>query len=682
MTSSAVAGESAAPSKLAAAIQPMIDAHRGVVAIKIKYLKTGETFEHQANRVLPSASMIKLPIMVAAYEAAATGRISLDDRIVLKESDKVPGSGILTPHFSAGAEITLRDATRLMMSWSDNTATNLVIDAIGIRATNQLLDRLGYSRIRLNSKVFLRSASIAPERSKKYGLGQMPPDETVALLERLVAGDPFGAGLGQGYGKADAKRVAEMVKEMMEHLRSCQHHNMTNRFLPEDVVVAHKGGSVSSSRCDSGIIESPVGPIVYCIMTTDNEDKSWSDENEASLLGAEIGRAMYQYFVEPGGVAPPRVARVLRMGDSGDLVEALQRTINRRLGLKEEAKLGVDGDFGPNTAGGVKRFQQSVGLKPTGEVDSETWKALGALVMEDDPEPAPAEVNSTLLPRKPQDPLDGPPITTCIAWAIADGKTGKLLWGENEGLIRDPASTTKIMTAYVVVSLAEKDPTVLDEIITFSERADQTSGSTAGVRVGERVSARELLYGLMLPSGNGASVAFAEHFGGRLPSTEKGEADTAFDRFVAEMNAQAAKVGMTNTGYRNTHGLTAEGHVTTAEDLIKLAHAAMQNEVFRKVVATRRHGVTLDSVDGYQRNVVWKNTDGMLEYEGFYGVKTGTTGPAGSCLVSAGERDGRPLYVVVLGATSGDARDSDARNLYRWAWSQEEKEEEMRRGSV
>ena len=666
---SVTAKEPTPPSKLAQAIQPMIDSHRGVVAVKIKYLKTGETFAHQADRVLPSASMIKLPIMVAAYEAAAIGRLSLDERIVLEESDKVGGSGVLAPHFTAGAELSLRDAIRLMMAWSDNTATNLVLDTIGIHATNKLLDRLGYTHTRLNGKVFLRSESIAPERSKEFGLGQMPPDETVALLESLVAGDPFGSGAGQGHGKADAATVTKMVIEMMEHLRSCQFSNMANRYLPDDVVVAHKGGSVSATRCDSGIIESPVGPIVYCIMTTDNEDRSWTDENEASLLAAEIGRSMYQHFVMPkDGTAPPQVARVLRMGASGHLVEALQRTINAR--LKKEGNLGVDGDFGPNTEGGVKRFQLSVGIKPTGEVDSETWKALGVLLLKDDPEPPPAEVNAELLPRQPQDSLDGPPITTCKAWAIADGETGEILWGHNEAMVRDPASTTKIMTAYVVLSLAEGDPAVLEEIVTFSERADKTSGSTAGVRAGERLTARELLYGLMLPSGNDASVAFAEHFGARLPSTGDEEADKPFDRFVAEMNVQAAKAGMADTGYRNTHGLTAEGHVTTAQDLIKLAHASMTNATFREVVATRRRGTTLDSVDGYQRNVVWNNTDRLLKYEGFYGVKTGTTGPAGACLVSVGQREGRSLYVVILGATSSDARYVDARNLYRWAWSQ------------
>ena len=127
---------------------------------------------------------------------------------------------------------------------------------------------------------------------------------------------------------------------------------------------------------------------------------------------------------------------------------------------------------------------------------------------------------------------------------------------------------------------------------------------------------------------------------------------------------------MTSTGYRNPHGLTAAGHVTTASDMVKLAHAAMQQPLMREVVKTPRRGCTLESVDGYQRNVVWRNTNRLLRIEGFYGVKTGTTGPAGACLVSTGERAGQRFIMVILGATSGDSRYTDSRNLYRWAWGQ------------
>jgi D-alanyl-D-alanine carboxypeptidase (penicillin-binding protein 5/6) len=382
-------------------------------------------------------------------------------------------------------------------------------------------------------------------------------------------------------------------------------------------------------------------------------------------LIAQVGKAAFDYFTKgAGAVDAPQVARTLRMGQDDPLVVPLQRTLNER--LKPSPELSDDGDFGPNTENAVKAFQKQSGLKPTGVVDGEFWKALGPLVLEKKPVPPPEEAMKDLAPLLPQDSPSGPPIVSCKAWAIADGETGKVLWGGNENGTRDPASTTKMMTAYVVLKLADADPKVLDEVITFTERADKTSGSTSDVNAGEKVSVRELLYGLMLPSGNDASVAFAEHFGARLPGADD---EAPYDRFIAKMNATAKELGMDGTGYRNTHGLTAKGHVTTASDLVKLAHAAMQNELFRKVVATRRYATTLESAAGYQRNIVWNNTDQLLNYEGFYGIKTGTTDPAGACLVSAGKRGDKPLYVVVLGAT-GATRYLDARNLYHWAWNQ------------
>ena len=104
--------------------------------------------------------------------------------------------------------------------------------------------------------------------------------------------------------------------------------------------------------------------------------------------------------------------------------------------------------------------------------------------------------------------------------------------------------------------------------------------------------------------------------------------------------------------------------------LVKLAFAAMQNPLFRQYVGTRQHGTKVTGEWGYERNVVWKNTNKLLGIEGYSGVKTGTTTAAGACLVSWGERNGRELIVVVLGSTHSDARYVDARNLFRWAWQQ------------
>ncbi|MCA9198719.1 MAG: D-alanyl-D-alanine carboxypeptidase, partial [Planctomycetales bacterium] len=203
---------------------------------------------------------------------------------------------------------------------------------------------------------------------------------------------------------------------------------------------------------------------------------------------------------------------------------------------------------------------------------------------------------------------------------------------------------------------------------TFSDRADETPGSTSGVRTGEQLPVSELLYGLMLPSGNDASVALAEHFGELFRDADDDNEISAYELFVRQMNRLAKEIGMEHSHYHNTHGLTEDGHLLAAEDLAKLARYAMQNRRFRQIVATRKHGCQLLGPGGYTRNVIWNNTNRLLGTEGYLGVKTGTTDAAGACLVSYGQRQDRNVIVVVLGSSSSDARYTDSRNLFRWAW--------------
>lgn len=631
-------------------LKPLIEAHDGDIAVYVKNLKTGETFANRADEVMPTASLIKVAVMAEAYRQADAGLVDLDSMVTLRDEDKVPGSGILTSHFSAGTTISLRDAIHLMIVFSDNTATNLVLDKIGLPATAAYMEQLGLPNTRIHAKVFRGDTSIAPERSQKYGLGSTTAAEMAKLFEWLSE------------GKLVSKKASE---EMLGHLRACEDRAKLLRFLPSNLKIAHKTGSVSKSRTDAALIESGAGPIVVCVLTTGNADQSWGDHNAAEIVCGRIGQAVYEYF-NPVAVTKKTVPTGrLESGDMGELVEALQRTLNAR--LDPSPGLSVDGDFGPVTRAAVERFQEAHGIAANGVVESPTWKALGTLITENAPVPDPAVVNAEVLPQEPADPLTGPPFVTCKAWAIADADAGDVLWGEEADRSLDIASTTKIMTAYVVLSLAEKSPEILQEVVVFSPEADETPGSTSGLKAGEKISVEELLYGLLLPSGNDASVALAEHFGSRF-----GDDDSiaALERFVAEMNRRAKALGMTETHFVNPHGLTAPGHQASARDLVRLASAAMKLAKFRHYVGTRQHGTTVDGPGGYRRNVLWKNTNELLAIGGFEGVKTGTTGAAGACLVSLGERDGRRLLMVVLGATSSDARYTDSRNLYRWAWKQ------------
>ncbi|QEH38482.1 D-alanyl-D-alanine carboxypeptidase DacD precursor [Aquisphaera giovannonii] len=362
----------------------------------------------------------------------------------------------------------------------------------------------------------------------------------------------------------------------------------------------------------------------------------------------------------------------LKLGDEGPAVETLQRLLNAR--LKPSPGLEVDGDFGNGTQSALQRFQKEKGLPETGRADPGTWSALGTLGPAegaDPPVPAPEVVNAEKAAKKPADPLDGPPFTTAKAWAVADGRTGRLILGHEAETPLEMASTTKMMTALLVARLAADDPKALGEAIVFSRRADRTPGSTSGVREGESVKAGELLYGLLLPSGNDAATAFAEHFGGRFapPEGSPGEADP-LARFVAEMNRAAKSLGLGRTHFANPHGLPAKGHHASAADLAVLAAAVVADPTLAGVVSTPRRGAALEGPDSKSRNVVWTNTNRLLDTEGYDGVKTGTTNGAGNCLVASGHRGERRRIVVILGAPSSDGRYADARNLFRWAWKQ------------
>lgn len=385
----------------------------------------------------------------------------------------------------------------------------------------------------------------------------------------------------------------------------------------------------------------------------------------ASLLLFMAGPINGQVVAEKGTA---KAARALREGDSGAEVEAIQRSLNAR--LDPSPGLDVDGDFGAATREAVIRFQRSKGIQTSGTVDARTREVLGP------PPPSKAErdvpppdvVNAEKVAKQPADALDGPPFVGAKAAVIVDGKTGAVVWGKDEAKALEMASTTKMTTALIVARLAAKDPRVFDEVIVFSKRADETPGSTSRVKAGEKVTVRELLYGLMLPSGNDAATAFAEHFGGRFPKAEGPEGEEPLRRFVVEMNRVATELNLKETHYANPHGLPAPDHHSSARDLARIAREVTADPTLAKVVSTVRRGATLQDGAGHKRNVIWSNTNSLLRTEGYDGVKTGTTSGAGSCLVASGRRNGEHLIVVALGAGNTPARDADVRNLFRWAW--------------
>lgn len=234
--------------------------------------------------------------------------------------------------------------------------------------------------------------------------------------------------------------------------------------------------------------------------------------------------------------------------------------------------------------------------------------------------------------------VSGVPAIDAAAAAVIDVKTGRLLYSKNATVRRSIASTTKIMTALIALENG-----CLDDTVTISSRAARIWGSNINLQTGQKYTLNELLYGLLLNSGNDASIAIAEHISGSV------------EAFVEKMNQKARELGAYETSYANTHGLDAAGHYSTAYDLARIARYALENPVFSKIV-----GTSYAAIPGRQLY----NTNELLElYHGADGVKTGYTGKAGRCLVASATRDGLRLISVVLGAPTTYKRALSSKNI-------------------
>jgi beta-lactamase class A len=280
----ALVAQPASAADLEARIAPLVKDHKGKVAVAVKNLKTGDTYFLNADTAMPTASLIKLPIMVETYWQAQEEKVKLVTTLTLKKDDKVQGSGILTSHFSDGATFPLKDAVRLMIVYSDNTATNMVLDQIGLPATNKRMEGLGLKETKINAKVFKPETRIDQERGKKYGLGSTTAREMVLLLELIDAGKVVSP---------------EACKEMLGHLKACDDKEKMPRFLPAGVAIAHKTGSVNASKTDAGILYLKDGPVAVCVLTDGNEDQRWVIDNAAQVLIAKIAKEVADHFGGP-----------------------------------------------------------------------------------------------------------------------------------------------------------------------------------------------------------------------------------------------------------------------------------------------------------------------------------------------------------------------------------------------
>ncbi|WP_274651691.1 D-alanyl-D-alanine carboxypeptidase family protein [Paenibacillus humicola] len=240
-----------------------------------------------------------------------------------------------------------------------------------------------------------------------------------------------------------------------------------------------------------------------------------------------------------------------------------------------------------------------------------------------------------------------PVSTHAQAAALIDVVSGRLLYSANGDKRMRIASLTKIMTAIVAIEHGK-----LSDIVKTSVRAAGKEGSSIYLQKGEQMSLQNLLYGLMLRSGNDAATAIAEHVGG----SEEG--------FVYLMNEKARMLGLTHTHFMNPSGLDDDDHYSTADDMAKLTAYALKNPVFKEIVKTK---VKTAPNPNDEWDYKWRNKNKMLSlYDGADGVKTGYTKLAHRCLVSSATRDGQQLAVVTL--DDGDDW-TDHQKLLDWGFA-------------
>lgn len=233
------------------------------------------------------------------------------------------------------------------------------------------------------------------------------------------------------------------------------------------------------------------------------------------------------------------------------------------------------------------------------------------------------------------------------ACVVIDRNTNTILYGKNENTKRKMASTTKIMTAIIIIENCK-----LNESIEISKKAANTGGSRLGLKTGDKITILDLLYGLMLHSGNDAAVALAEYAGNDISG------------FAEKMNKKAQELGLKNTHFETPHGLDSDEHYTTAYELALLTNYALNNPTFSKIVGTKNYTIT---INGYSKDL--SNTNELLgNLDGVYGVKTGFTNGANRCLVTACRRGNLDIICVVLGADTKKFRSTDSIKLINYIY--------------
>jgi len=260
--------------RLRRTLDSLAAAHHGVTGYAVENLDTGERLALRGDETFPTASLIKVPILVTVYDLVGKGTLSLDDPLTVLKIDQVPGDGTLQ-FMHPGFTLTVRDAAWLMITTSDNTATNLLLDRIVIRRVWDKMEALGLKHTKVHSKTFLRASSVAMDSSVKYGLGVTTPNEMATLFALLAR------------GKAVGPAADSAMLDVLEHNQDA---TLLQRYL-DGVRAAHKTGATDAVRTECSLFYLQ-SRVVACVLTKENVDQRWLLDNEPQLTLARMGQAI------------------------------------------------------------------------------------------------------------------------------------------------------------------------------------------------------------------------------------------------------------------------------------------------------------------------------------------------------------------------------------------------------
>lgn len=281
---------------LTAKVRALIAPFHGDVSFYAQDLATGRTVAINADQPVPTASVIKLAVLYEALQQIRAGRVHFDDRLTLQHSDQVPGSGVLL-FFDTPLNITFKDALTLMIALSDNTGANLSMDHVGIKNVDDRLVSLGLTNTWLYKEVFRPATGPMPPDQKEFGLGKTTAREMAALMERFATCNLGPAPTPAVDGVPSDKDLCAAALYM---LNVQFYRDGIPRYLEGDkppvgiTDITNKTGSLDHVRNDVGAIFTKHGTIVISIFTHDNTDTSWTADNQAEALMAQISRTVVE----------------------------------------------------------------------------------------------------------------------------------------------------------------------------------------------------------------------------------------------------------------------------------------------------------------------------------------------------------------------------------------------------